>query len=96
MSTAPALTDRSVPHLPRGVRLRYDEARGQWLLMGPERLFKLDSIGVEILRRCDGDRDLSALVAELAETFGADPAMVERDVRTFLTEFVTRGMVKLE
>ncbi len=95
MTAAPALTEQSVPHLPKGVRLRYDEARGQWLLMGPERLFKLDAIGVEILRRCDGDRDLSVLVAELAESFQADPATVERDVRAFLTEFVTRGMVKL-
>lgn len=96
MSEAPpGLTERSVPRLPRGVRLHYDEARAQWLLMGPERLFKLDEIGVAILRRCDGGRDLAALVAELAETFEAEPATVDRDVRAFLAAFVARGMVTL-
>ncbi|WP_119165927.1 pyrroloquinoline quinone biosynthesis peptide chaperone PqqD [Algihabitans albus] len=92
--TGPTAT--SVPSLPRGVRLRYDEAREQWLLMGPERLFKLDAISLEILRRCDGENDLAAIVEDLARSFGAEAAAVETDVQTFLTDLANRGMVILK
>ena len=94
-SPAAELTASSVPSLPRGVRLRYDEAREQWLLMGPERLFKLDPIALEILKRCDGERDLAAIVEDLARSFEAEAAAVETDVRAFLTDLAGRGMVAL-
>lgn len=89
------LTATSVPSLPRGVRLRYDEAREQWILMGPERLFKLDPIALEILKRCDGERDFAAIVEDLARSFETEPARVEKDVHAFLTDLAGRGMVAL-
>jgi len=33
--------------LPRGVRLKYDETRSEWLLLAPERVIKTDAIAVE-------------------------------------------------
>ena len=92
----PTLTGRSVPRLPRGVRLRHDETRQQWLLMGPERLFKLDPIALAILRRCDGSTDLAAIVDDLAQEFDAEAETVDRDVRTFLGDLAARGMIVLE
>ena len=92
----PTPTERSVPRLPRGVRLRYDETRQQWLLMGPERLFKLDPVALAILRRCDGDTDLAAIVADLARQFEAETETVDKDVRTFLGDLAGRGMIVLE
>ena len=91
----PTLTGATVPRLPKGVRLRHDETRGQWVLMGPERLFKLDPIALEILRRCDGATDLATMVDDLARQFEADAATVDRDVRAFLGELAARGMVVL-
>ena len=44
------------PRLPRGVRLTQNEAQGGWVLLAPERVFKADSITVEILKRCTGGR----------------------------------------
>lgn len=93
---APLLTPESVPRLPRGVRLRHDQTRDEWLLMGPERLLKLDSIAREILQRCDGERSVAAIVAELAARFGAEAATVERDVRAFLEALLARGLLSLE
>ena len=90
------LIGSSVPRLPRGVRLHHDETRQQWLLMGPERLFKLDPIALAILRRCDGGTDLAAIVADLAREFDAEAETVDKDVRTFLGDLAARGMVVLE
>jgi coenzyme PQQ biosynthesis protein PqqD len=90
------LASESVPHLPRGVRLRFDETRDQWLLLGPERVFQLDAVGYEILRRLDGSSNLAAIVEDLARVFEADAATVETDVRTYLSELAARGMVELE
>jgi len=33
----------SKPCLPRGVRLKYDETRSEWLLLAPERVIKTDA-----------------------------------------------------
>ena len=51
--------------LPRGVRLKLDETRGEWLLLAPERVIKMDAIAVEILQRCDGVATIAAIVDDL-------------------------------
>ena len=91
----PSLPPDAVPRLPRGVRLKFDETRDQWLLLGPERVFQLDAIGYEILRRLDGTRTLAAVVEDLCQSFDADRETVGTDVRTYLAEMATRGMVDL-
>ena len=89
-------TGSNVPRLPKGVRLRHDETRQQWLLMGPERLFKLDPVALAILRRCDGSTDLAAIVDDLAQEFDAEAETVDKDVRAFLGDLAARGMIVLE
>jgi pyrroloquinoline quinone biosynthesis protein D len=89
------LEDQSKPHLPRGVRLKLDETRNEWMLLAPERVVKTDAIAVEILKRCDGVATLSEIVDNLAATFKADRAVIDRDVRAMLTELATKRMVDL-
>jgi coenzyme PQQ biosynthesis protein PqqD len=89
------LDDQSKPHLPRGVRLKLDETRNEWLLLAPERVVKTDAIAVEILKRCDGIATLSEIVDNLAATFKADRAVIDKDVRAMLTELATKRMVDL-
>ena len=66
------MDDASIPRLPSGVRLHEDKVRGSWTLLGPERVFQLDDISVEILKRCTGDAALGAIEQDLAETFDAE------------------------
>jgi len=83
------------PRLPRGVRLKYDETRGEWLLLAPERVIKADAIAVEILKRCDGTAAFAAIVDDLAAQFSAGRARVETDVRALLEELAAKRMVDL-
>ena len=83
------------PRLPRGVRLKYDDTRAEWLLLAPERVVKADAIAAEILKRCDGTRTLETIVDDLARQFSASRAKVDRDVRALLSQLAERRMVDL-
>lgn len=84
-----------VPRLPRGVRLRYDRARDRWVLLAPERIFELDEIGVEILKRCDGRTSAWELSDALALAFAAEPDEVRADVEAFLADFSDKRVLDL-
>jgi coenzyme PQQ biosynthesis protein PqqD len=85
----------AVPRLPRGVRLRFDEARSEWTLLAPERIFKPDGIALEILKRCNGTLTLDAIVEDLSATFTADREEIERDVKEFLSGLAAKRVLEL-
>jgi pyrroloquinoline quinone biosynthesis protein D len=82
------------PHLPRGVRLRHDTIRNRWVLLAPERIFEVDDIGVEILKRCDG-RNIIDMLHDLATAFSVKPDDIREDVETFLKDFAQKRVVEL-
>ena len=84
-----------VPALPRGVRLRFDESRQQWFLLGPERVFEPDEIALEILKRVDGKRSVETIAQELAAVFEADRDEIAGDVMAFLRGLADQRMVDL-
>ena len=85
----------SIPKFPRGVRLKHDEARQEWVLLAPERLIKCDAIAAAILTLCDGNRTLAEIVAHLAEQYKADRTIIERDVIALLEGLSEKKMVQL-
>ncbi|HEY7382848.1 MAG TPA: pyrroloquinoline quinone biosynthesis peptide chaperone PqqD [Beijerinckiaceae bacterium] len=87
--------DLAKPRLPKGVRLRHDEARGEWLLLAPERVLRADPVAVEILKRCDGERTIRAIVDDLAASFAAERALIERDVRALLGDLAAKRVLDL-
>jgi pyrroloquinoline quinone biosynthesis protein D len=95
VSARAEVQDDAVPALPRGVKLRFDKARDAWVLLAPERVLMPDDIAVEILKRCDGQATVAAIVDELAEAFGAERDQVAADVRTFLQDLADKGMLTL-
>ena len=89
------LPSDALPRLPRGVRLRHDEARGHWTLLAPERVLQLDAVATEVLKRCTGTTTLAAIVDDLAATFTADRARIDADVRAMLADLAEKKVLLL-
>ena len=95
MTERVTITEQSVPGLPAGVKLRFDRQRDQWVILAPERLFVLDAIALEIVKRCDGAASVAAIVDDLAATFKADRAVIERDVCALLQQLTEKGVMAI-
>ena len=87
------VTGASVPRLGRGMKLREDKARGQWVVMGPERMFVPDEIALEVLRLVDGARSVDAMVDDLAARFAAPREEIMTDVVAMLDDLASKGVV---
>ena len=94
MDDTTAIHAQSRPHLPRGVRLKRDEARGRWTLLAPERIFEVDDTAAAVLGLCDGERDLAGIVAELAARYSAPPAVIEKDVVAMLADLKAKRVLE--
>jgi pyrroloquinoline quinone biosynthesis protein D len=84
----------SRPRLPRGVRLRRDEARGRWTLLAPERIFEVDATAAAVLELCDGKRDLAAIVSDLAARYNAPAGVIEKDVVAMLSDLEAKKVLE--
>jgi pyrroloquinoline quinone biosynthesis protein D len=92
MSTTPAAIEgTTVPRLSPLFRMQWEEAQQAYVLLYPEGMVKLNGPAAEILKRCDGERDVDAIVADLNRTFDAD---VRSDVLEFLAGARDRGWVR--
>ena len=84
----------SVPKLPRGVRLHFDQVRHAHVLLAPERAFNVDDKAVAVLKLVDGQRTIAAIAEDLAAHFDADPAVIERDVSAMIDDLVAKRVVE--
>ena len=89
------LSPESIPALPRGVRLRFDKVRNVWTLLAPERVLMPDEIAVEILKRCDGEATVAAIVDDLGRAFVADRDEIAADVEELLQDLADKGLVTI-
>ncbi|MER6995646.1 pyrroloquinoline quinone biosynthesis peptide chaperone PqqD [Streptomyces sp. NPDC000410] len=80
------------PVLARSVMLRYDRVRDTDLLVLPERVVVLKGNAGAIVRLCDGERDVDAIVAELAARHPGAP--VADDVPAFLGRLRKEGWLR--
>lgn len=87
------VTGQTHPALPRHVRLRFDRARGIWILLAPERVLLPDEIAVKVLGLCDGTRSVGDLAAELAQTYQAPAEEIEADVTAMLQDLADKGFL---
>ena len=87
--------DSAVPTLARGVKFRFDDVRGSWVLLAPERLFVPDEPAVAILKLVDGVRTLGAIIDDLAARFDAPRDLIARDVRAMLGDLAMKGAIRL-
>jgi len=52
-----------------GHRMQWEEAQQSWVILYPEGMVKLNDSAAEILRRCDGEKPLTAVIAELEAAY---------------------------
>ena len=76
------LSTGSVPRIAHGFRLQWEAAQDCHVLLYPEGMVKLNQSGGEILQRCDGQRSVADIVAELEQAFTATG--LEREVLGFV------------
>lgn len=79
------------PRLSRLYRLQYEPVQSAWVLLYPEGMVKLNDSSAEILRRCNGERSVDAMVAELEILFNAQG--IAPQVTDLLQEGMRRGWI---
>jgi pyrroloquinoline quinone biosynthesis protein D len=62
-------TPADIPRIGHGFRLQWEPAQNAHVLLYPEGMVKLNQSGGEILKRCDGQRDIAAITTELETAF---------------------------
>ena len=88
----PPVTVADRPRLGRLFRLQYEEAQKAWVLLYPEGMVKLNGSAAEIMTRCDGERTVAAIVADLEAAFAATG--LQGDVIAFLEMARGRGWIR--
>ena len=83
----PGMDDTARPRLAAGVRMRFDAARGQHVLLSPETILILNPTGAEIVELCDGQRTVAEIRAELRSRYGAVAADEARD---YIADLIAR------
>jgi len=79
------------PKLARLFRMQWEEAQDAYVLLYPEGMVKLNQSAGEILKRCDGERDVQAIIDDIEQTFNATG--LEKDVTGFLEIATERGWI---
>lgn len=79
------------PKLARLFRMQWEEAQGTYVLLYPEGMVKLNQSAGEILKRCDGERDVPAIIADIEQAFNITG--LEAEVKSFLQIATERGWI---
>jgi pyrroloquinoline quinone biosynthesis protein D len=64
---------------------RWEASQDAYILLYPEGLIKLNPSAGEILKRCDGQRTVDEISADLAQAFAGDADEVAKGTLSFLT-----------
>ena len=82
------MTPKLAPH----ASVRFNEARGEWLMMMPEAVVVLNETAAAVLNLCDGNRSVDGIV----DALGADYEGVEAaDVEDLLRDLADQRLVVL-
>ncbi len=77
------LSAADCPVIAQQFRFQWEEAQGCHVLLYPEGMVKLNPAAGEILKRCDGNRSIDEIVADLSAQFPGAEGLSD-DVYTFL------------
>ena len=91
---AEALSLDSKPKLAPKAKLRLDPKTGKYVLLYPEKGLLLNPTGAAILRQCDGNTNLAAIITALSLEFQSDTEVLRTEVFTFLQALLDRGLLQ--
>lgn len=89
----PTISEQMTPSIARYFRMQFESAQDSWVLLFPEGMIKLNQSAAQILQRCDGKRDVAAIVSDLETTF--NESGLTNDVKSFLQIAHKQGWVQL-
>lgn len=92
MNDLSRMQDAGHPALRKLFRLQWEPAQDAYVLLYPEGMVKLNQSAAEILKRCDGTRDVDTLIAELEQAFNASG--IGAEVRAFIADARARGWLE--
>ena len=84
----------SIPKLPRGVRLHFDQVRNAHVLLAPERAFNVDGNAVAVLQLVDGQRSIGDIAGDLATKYNADPTVIQGDIAKMIEDLIAKRVVE--
>jgi pyrroloquinoline quinone biosynthesis protein D len=93
MSVTFLATPATVPRLGKGFRMQWEQAQQCHVLLYPEGMVKLNQSAGEIMARCDGLKDVAAIVAELEAAFDAQG--LQADVLAFVDLAASKRWLEL-
>jgi len=73
-------------------RLQWEEAQQKDVILYPEGMVELNQSSAEILKLCDGERNVAAIVAALEEKFSTTG--LANDIMSFLEVALDNGWIK--
>ena len=73
-------------------RLQWEEAQQKYVILYPEGMVELNQSSAEILKCCDGTRNLGQIVNELEQTFATTG--LTKDITAFLEIALTNGWIQ--
>jgi len=80
------------PKLNKMFRLQWEEVQQGYVLLYPEGMVQLNASAAEIIRRCDGQTTVNALVADLESAF-AQSNLRNQIVQLLAQAYVRRWLV---
>ena len=73
-------------------RLQWEEAQQKYVILYPEGMVELNQSSAEILKCCDGTRNLAKIIAELEEKFATKG--LSNDITHFLEIALNNGWIQ--
>jgi pyrroloquinoline quinone biosynthesis protein D len=94
MTQAEPIEGSRRPELNPMFLFRWEDTQDAFVLLYPEGVVKLNSTAGEILRRCDGQRTVAAVIDELQHIFAEPPERVASGVHKFLEVSYAKGWIR--
>ncbi|UCD69696.1 MAG: pyrroloquinoline quinone biosynthesis peptide chaperone PqqD [Betaproteobacteria bacterium] len=91
-SSGSKISEDAAVALEKQFRFQFEPAQDSYVLLYPEGLIKLEGSAGEIIKRIDGEKTVSQIVADLEATFpGVD---LRQDVIDFLEHAYAKGWIR--